>query len=51
MKYNPHLCINCQSNPKAHKRTEFCEECFDKQIKTEIMNEDRVVESPHNSWF
>lgn len=51
MKYNPHLCISCQSNSKAHKRTELCKECFDKQIKTEIMNEDRVVESPNNSWF
>ena len=51
MKYNPHLCIDCQAKQKKNKRTEFCEECFDKQIKTKIMNEDRVVENPNSSWF
>lgn len=51
MKYNPHLCIDCQSKSKAHSRTEFCEDCFKKQIDNDIINEDRVVESPHNSWW
>lgn len=40
MKYNPHLCIDCQYNKKAHDRTELCDECFDKQLSKKIREDD-----------
>ena len=41
-------CVDCNTSiEKGH----LCESCYDTRMKDKIMNEDRVVESPHASWF
>lgn len=43
-------CIDCGKLVIWNSRSELCRSCFDKQLgKSEP--EDRVVESPHLSWF
>lgn len=42
-------CVECQGSIKNDGK-HLCEECFEKQLKVKI-HEDRVVESPHNSWW
>ena len=44
-------CIECGSVVDWNERSSLCEDCFDKQLQNKITNEDRVVESPHASWF
>jgi len=43
-------CVDCGvriSREQGH----LCSECYQFRLKDKIMNEDRVVESPHASWF
>ena len=41
-------CVDCNSQiEKGH----LCDECYQIRLQDKILNEDRVVESPHSSWF
>lgn len=44
------LCVECQKKQRA-ENSALCGKCKQTMIKQSILNEDRVVESPHNSWF
>ena len=44
-------CVECNSVVTWNVRSHICEDCYDEKMKLNIMNEDRVVESPHASWF
>lgn len=41
-------CVDCST--KIEKGY-LCDSCFRIRLQNKIMNEDRVVESPHASWF
>ena len=39
MKYNPHLCIACQSELKT-ERSEHCRKCFDELILEKVLKDE-----------
>ena len=41
-------CVDC--NAKVEKGY-LCDDCYQIRLQDKILNEDRVVESPHASWF
>ena len=43
-----HLCDSCY---KERLKKALSNECYEKRLIEKIKNDDRVVESPHSSWF
>ena len=43
-------CVDCQ-RVVTDKNVPLCESCYKVRMKDKILNEDRVVESSHASWF
>ena len=41
-------CVDCS---RVIKDGHLCDSCYKVRLEAKIMNEDRVVESPHASWF
>lgn len=48
-------CANCGDQVTWNKRSSLCGECYESELEIkldgELINADRVVESPHASWF
>lgn len=43
-------CVDCGEKIKDQS-VPLCHECYEKRLIEKIKNDDRVVESPHSSWF
>lgn len=50
MKYRRGFCVECGIKSRSI-HSYYCDDCREKLLVEKIVNEDRVVESPHNSWF
>lgn len=44
-------CVECGTYVDWNSRSQICEECFEVNLKIKIRDPERVVESPHATWF
>lgn len=44
-------CVHCNDQVTWNTRSSICGECLEKEVEIDMINADRVVESPHASWF